>query len=114
MIARTWRGRAATDKAEAYVRHVTGTVLPEVARLPGHRGGYVLRRAAGGEVEFLVVTLWDSLDAVRAFAGADLGRAVVEPAARAVLSGYDDVVRHYEVVHAPIHSAPGESPWTSS
>ena len=102
MIARTWRGEAAPDKADAYYRHVTGTVFPEVARLPGHRGGYVLRREAGGAVEFLVVTLWDSMDAVRAFAGADPEIAVVEPAARAVLSSYDERVRHYEVVHAPV------------
>lgn len=101
MIARIWRGQATPDKADAYYRHVTGTVLPEVALLPGHRGGYVLRREADGAVEFLVVTLWDSMDAVRAFAGADPERAVVEPAARAVLSGYDDFVRHYDVVHAP-------------
>jgi heme-degrading monooxygenase HmoA len=106
MIARTWRGQAAPEKADAYYRHVTGTVFPEVARLPGHRGGYVLRRdvregAADGTVEFLVVTLWDSMDAVRAFAGADPDVAVVEPAAQAVLSGYDGFARHYEVVHAP-------------
>ena len=101
MIARTWRGQAAPDQADAYYRHVTGTVFPEVARIAGHRGGYVLRREADGAVEFLVVTLWDSMDAVRAFAGADPDVAVVEPAARAVLSGYDDFVQHYEVVHAP-------------
>jgi heme-degrading monooxygenase HmoA len=101
MIARIWRGQAAPDHADAYYRHVTGTVFPEVARIAGHRGGYVLRREADGAVEFLVVTLWDSMDAVRAFAGADPDVAVVEPAAHAVLSDYDDFVRHYDVVHAP-------------
>ena len=64
----------------------TGTVFPEVAQVsPGHRGGYVLRREADGAVEFLVVTLWNSMEAVRAFAGVDPDLAVVEPAARAVL-----------------------------
>ena len=105
MIARLWRGRAARDQADAYHRHVTLTVFPEIARIPGQRGGYVLRREvdgeAGGAVEFLVVTLWDSMDAVREFAGAAPGIAVVEPAARALLSGYDEVVQHYDVVHAP-------------
>ena len=100
MIARLWRGEAKPAQADAYYRHVTGTVFPEVARLPGHRGAYVLRREVDGAVEFLVVTLWDSMDAVRAFAP-DPERAVVEPAAQAVLSRYDDFVRHYEVVHAP-------------
>jgi hypothetical protein len=57
----------------------------------------VLRRADGGRVEFLVMTLWDSMDAVRRFAGDNPEAAVVEPEARAVLSEYDNFVRHYEV-----------------
>lgn len=102
MIARVWRGWAADANADAYQRHVTGTVLPEVARIAGHRGGYVLRRnLPDGDTEFMVVTLWDSMDAVRAFAGAAPDRAVVEPAARAVLSRHDDTVAHYTVAHAP-------------
>jgi heme-degrading monooxygenase HmoA len=63
----------------------------------GHRGARVLRRDDGGQVEFLVMTFWDSMDAVRRFAGEDPERAVVEPEARAVLAEYDELVRHYEV-----------------
>jgi heme-degrading monooxygenase HmoA len=98
-IARLWRGRATREKADAYHRHVTGTVFPALARLSGYRGGQVLRREIDGRVEFLVVTLWESLDAVRAFAGPDPERAVVEPAARAALVEYDEFVQHYRIAH---------------
>ena len=98
MIARLWRGVAAdAASADAYQRHVTTSVLPELRRIAGHRGAKVLRRTEGNGTEFLVLTFWDSMDAIRRFAGADPERAVVEPEAQAVLSDYDDFVRHYEV-----------------
>jgi heme-degrading monooxygenase HmoA len=99
-IARLWRGSATAENADAYHRHVTETVLPEIARLPGHRGALVLRRPIDGGVEFLVVTFWDSMEAVKAFAGDHPDLAVVEPAARAVLFELDDIVRNYTVAHA--------------
>ena len=95
MIARLWRGRASTPRdADAYQRHVTTRVVPELKGIPGHRGAQVLRR----EEEFLVITFWESIDAIRRFAGEDPERAVVEPEARAVLAEFDDRVRHYEVM----------------
>ena len=95
MIARLWRGRAnnATD-ADAYQLHVTMRVLPALRAMTGHRGARVLRQ---GE-EFLVITFWESMEAIRRFAGSDAERAVVEPEARAVLSQCDERVSHYEVV----------------
>jgi heme-degrading monooxygenase HmoA len=98
MIARLWRGVAqGRPNAAAYLRHLEAHVLPALAALEGHRGARVLRREEGGRVEFLVMTLWDSMEAIRRFAGADAERAVVEPEARAVLAQFDDFVRHYEV-----------------
>lgn len=95
MIARLWRGSAASAaNADAYQRHVRGHVLPELHKIPGHRGAQVLRR----DQEFLVITFWESMDAIRRFAGDDAERAVVEPEARAVLKAYDELVSHYEVV----------------
>ena len=97
MIARLWRGSAGTPAgADAYQQHVTTKVLPALRGIEGHRGARVLRR---GE-EFIVVTFWESMDAVRKFAGPDPERAVVEPEARAVLSSFDDFVRHFELAHA--------------
>lgn len=103
-ILRLWKGRATAAKAGDYVRHASQTVFPEVQSLPGHRGAYLLRRSAGNSVEFTVLTLWDSMDAVRGFAGPDPERAVVEPAARAALSDFEETVTHYEVV---VHTGQG-------
>jgi hypothetical protein len=101
MIARIWRGWAATrEKAAAYQRHVTGKVFPALPAVAGHRGALLLRREDEGRIEFLAMTLWASPEAIRGFAGDDIERAVVEPEARAVLAGFDDVARHYEVAHA--------------
>jgi len=98
-VVRMWRGQTLPENADAYHRHVTETVFPALTRIAGHEGAFVLRRETEGRVEFLVVTLWQSMDAVRSFAGADAERAVIEPAARAVLVELDDFVRHYRVVH---------------
>lgn len=99
MIARTWHGRAARASADAYCRHFAESVMPHLAGIPGHRGACLLRRDGdGGSVEFLAVTLWESMETIKAFAGPDPEVAVVEPAARAVLTDFDGFARHYEVV----------------
>ena len=102
MIVRMWRGQAKAENADAYEHFVTTKVFAELPAIAGHRGAYLLRRpiANGKEVEFIAVTLWESLAAIRGFAGDDIERAVVEPDARAVLSSFDDVVRHFELAHA--------------
>jgi heme-degrading monooxygenase HmoA len=97
MIARVWRG-VAPDRAsaDAYVRHLVTNVLPALSAIQGHRGVRVLERQEGN-IEVLVMTFWDSMDAIRRFAGPDTERAVVEPEARALLTQYDAFVRHYTV-----------------
>jgi uncharacterized protein len=97
-VLRLWKGRATAAGAGEYARHVKQTVFPQIKGIPGHRGAYLLQRSVGGGIEFLVLTLWASMDAVRRFAGHEPDRAVVEPAARAVLSDFDEAVTHYEVV----------------
>ena len=99
MIVRLWKGRTAGANANAYERHVTTAVFPKLAELDGYLRGRVFRRTLDGQVEFLVITEWESWAAIRAFAGDDPSRAVVEPEARAVLSGFDAHVDHYELVH---------------
>jgi heme-degrading monooxygenase HmoA len=101
MIVRIWRGLATAVNACHYRRHAIEGVFPSLARLPGHRGAHLLTRETDGQVEFLAVTLWDSIDSVKTFAGENPEIAVVEPEARAVLSDFDDFVRNYQLAHDP-------------
>ena len=100
MIIREWRGRAISAAAAGYPEHFRSTVLPGLQQTKGFVGAQLGQRQLGDKVEFLVLTRWLSLDAVRAFAGADVNRAVLEPAALAVLADYDFNVQHYEVLEA--------------
>ena len=96
-VIRVWRGETDVVGAEAYFAHVTGHVATELAMLPGFRGLSLWRRTSGDAVEFVVTTRWASMAAIEAFAGDDVTRAVVEPAARAVLTRFDDTASHYEI-----------------
>jgi heme-degrading monooxygenase HmoA len=98
VIGRLWRGTARKENSDAYVAHLERETLPGLPAIEGHLGAYVLRREVGDEVEFVVFTLWDSLDAVRAFAGDDYETAVVPPEARRLLSSFEENVAHYEIV----------------
>jgi len=97
-ILRHWTGRAAAAKAGDYVHHFRENVFPHIGTIPGQCGAYLLSRSVGNGVEFLVLTYWASMDAVRKFAGSRPEKAVVEPAARAALTDFDDEAVHYEIV----------------
>lgn len=95
MIFRISTGRAGSpEDADRYATFLDTTVLPELRTLPGHRGACLLRR----ELDLLIVTRWESLDAIRAFAGEDIERAVFEPEAQRLLPSRDEQVKHYELV----------------
>jgi antibiotic biosynthesis monooxygenase (ABM) superfamily enzyme len=96
MITRLWRGWTATDHADSYEQFLLSELFPAMRDIPGFRGAEVLRRADGDEVAFVTLTRFDSLDAVRAFAGDDYEVPVLEPAARALLSHYEPRAEHYE------------------
>lgn len=98
MVIREWRGRAAPDKVDEYPRHFGSNVLPELRRIDGFRAAFLTRREIAGQIEFLVLTHWESMNAIRAFAGDDAERAIVEPGGVAALLDFDPHVRHYEVL----------------
>jgi heme-degrading monooxygenase HmoA len=100
MICRFWRGWAAEKNAAAFENLLRKKVLPDI-KVKGYRGAYVLRRETAGTVEIATWTLWDSLEAVKEFAGADYQTAVVSPESKALLSNFDRVCVHYEVVMEP-------------
>ncbi len=102
MIARLWKGWTTPENADAYERHLREDLLPGMRqRIEGYRGGYVMRQDGNDEVEFAVLNLFDSLDAVRAFAGPDYTVAAFEPEARRLLSRVEPIARHYEVKVTP-------------
>jgi hypothetical protein len=101
MILRMWKARSTVEKAGEYIQHARGRVFPALRAIAGHRGAYLLRRAVDGGVELVVLTLWESMEAVCKFAGLKPEKAVVEPEARAVLSDFDETVKHFEIVHRP-------------
>ena len=76
MIARVWRGITHKDTADAYLTFLNNMALPGLAGKAGQRGGWVLRRYQGEHAEFVVLTLWESMDAIRAWVGGDPQQAV--------------------------------------
>ena len=98
MIIREWRARASLAQAEAYPSHFRTNVVPSRQALPGFAGAHLSRRRLGDGIEFLVLTRWKSMDAIRDFAGSEIDKAVVEPGAVAALIDFDAKVQHYEVI----------------
>ena len=92
-----WRAVATRENAPAYRRHLEQSVVPQLQALPGFLGVSLMQAERGDRVEMVVSSHWKSMDAVRAFAGTVPERAVIEPAARAVLAEFDDYVSHYDV-----------------
>jgi heme-degrading monooxygenase HmoA len=93
-----WRGWTASANADAYERFLRSELFPEVAKLPGFVGARILRRPVVGEEEFVTLTMFESLDAVRAFAGEDYETPVIEPEAQRLLSRYERRAVHYAAV----------------
>lgn len=100
MIARVWRGWARVELADQYDTHYRTEVLQHLQDVPGFVSARLLRRHVGDEVEFVSLTFFDDLDAVRAFAGATYETAVVAQPARNVLSRFDETVAHYDTSFA--------------
>lgn len=110
-ISRVWRGWAARADAGEYERLVTQEVLPGMSRLGGYRGARLLKRDADhDQVEFLVITEWESFDSIRDFAGEEYDSATIPQAAADLLVRYDDRAAHYERVPAAIGAADAAGP----
>ena len=98
MIARTWRGWTKPEDAAAYERVFKTIVLPHLDSLEGCKQALLFRRDVNDEVEFLVLTLFESIDAVKRFAGEDYESAVISDQAKEILKRFEERVTHYEVV----------------
>jgi len=97
MIARHWRGWTTVENADAYEGYLKAKVLPSLRDISGYRGGYILRKDELLESEFVVVNLFDSLEAVQGFAGPNYSIPVFEPEAKELLCRIEPFATHYEV-----------------
>ena len=100
MISRVWHGWTAPANADAYEALLRSTILPGIMRrdIAGYVGVHLARRNDGDEVEFVTTMWFESMAAIREFAGEAYDVAVVPPAARALLSRFDERSRHYDIV----------------
>ncbi len=101
MIARVWHGRTPAEKADAYVEYLKISGVRELEQTPGNRGVFVFRRIGPREADFYVMSLWDTMEAIRAFAGADPEKARYFDKDRDFLLEFEPNVAHYEVSVAP-------------
>ena len=101
MIARTWHGVTPVAKADDYLNLMRTVAIPDYQAIPGNRGVYVMRRIEGETTHFLLLTLWDSADAIRQFAGDDMDKAKYYDFDADYLLELEPTVTHYEVFAAP-------------
>src|SRR2546427_422219 len=101
MIARTWHGMTAASKADAYLEVLKESGLKEYRDTPGNQGVIVLRRTEGDRTHFLLITFWESFDAIRRFAGPNPERAVYYPEDKEFLLEFEPTVTHYDVLMSP-------------
>jgi heme-degrading monooxygenase HmoA len=96
MIARIWHGETAAEKADEYLDYLNRTGIPGYRATPGNRGAFVLRRIEGDRAHFLTLSLWDSLESIKKFAGEDYERARYYPEDEKFLLAFEPTVQHYE------------------
>ncbi len=98
MIVRMWHGRVPTDKAAAYRAFLNERAIPDYRSVAGNLGVYILERREGEVTHFITLTFWESLEAIRAFAGEDVEQAKYYPEDQDFLLEFEPRVVHYEVV----------------
>ena len=98
MVARMWRGWTRPEDADVYLRYIDRTGIAAYKETAGNRGAWIFRRPTEDDrVEFVTLSFWDSLDAIRGFTGDDIERAVLYPEDEHYLVGSEETVAHYEV-----------------
>ena len=100
MIARLWHGYTKPEDAPTYHDMLLKSILPGIHRIAGYKGSYVLRKDVDEEVEFITITFWESLNAIREFAGPDYEKCVIAPDAAGLLTRHDAHSTHYEAVES--------------
>ena len=101
MIARTWHGVTPAAKADEYLDLMLAVAVPDYKAILGNRGVTVMRRIEGDLAHFLLLTLWDSADAIHQFAGEDMDKAKYYDFDPDYLLELEPTVTHYEVFATP-------------
>ena len=97
MIERHWKGIARIDQADSYIKHLINQTFPALSLMKGFVKASILKRQVDEGVEFLIVTVWESIEAVRQFAGEEVDVANVPSEARAMMVTFDAFAKHYAV-----------------
>jgi heme-degrading monooxygenase HmoA len=97
IISRNWRGTARPEEADNYIAHLKQSTFPKLSTIDGFLSASILRRPTAKGVEFLIITTWQSMEAIRQFAGKQAGIAVVPAVVQAMMMDYDRETAHYEV-----------------
>jgi heme-degrading monooxygenase HmoA len=97
MIARTWRGWTRLEDTDTYAEYVRATGIAAFEAVAGNRGSYLISRPDGDRTEFMVISFWDTLDDVVAFAGSDVDSAVFYPEDDKFLIDRERTVQHFTV-----------------
>jgi len=100
MIERHWKGLAIFDEAENYEHHLKTETFVTLASIPGFISAQILKRTQTEGVEFLIITVWESIEVIKQFAGENIDVAVVPAKVRAMMISFDKTATHYEVVKA--------------
>ena len=101
MIVRIWHGVTAAAKADEYLDYLRATGVPDYRGTEGNRGAYVLRRIEDDRAHFLTVSFWESIEAIKRFAGSNPERARYYPEDEVFLLDFEPTVEHYEVLSGP-------------
>ena len=109
MIARQWHGLVPADKSDEYAQYLRATGIPDLENTSGNQGVYVFRNIEDDIAHFVLISLWESLDSIRRFAGNEIERARYYPEDEDFLLELEPTVTHYEVLHTPMAVEDGDA-----
>jgi heme-degrading monooxygenase HmoA len=102
MVSRHWTGVTKPGKGPDYIAHLKKDTFPKLSAIPGFVRASILQRDLPEGTEFLIITDWENIEAIRAFAGPETDTAVVPQVARDLMLRFDEKVRHYSVKHTEV------------
>jgi heme-degrading monooxygenase HmoA len=100
MIERHWKGTSKIDEADNYIKHLFTETFPQLSKIGGFKRASILKKETNKMIEFLIITTWESMEAIKKFAGENVNIAVVPQVVKNLMISYDKYVTHYEIVNS--------------